>query len=138
MKAIGLDIGTTTICGILIDAECGKVLKHFTEHNDFIASTHSWERIQDPEVIFEKAEWILSRLFEEDVVSICVTGQMHGIVYLDQNGEVQSPLYTWQDGRGELPYENTTYAKHLNSFTGYGYVTHFYNKVNYLVPKSTR
>ena len=31
MNVIGLDIGTTTICGIAVDAESGKLLKSVTQ-----------------------------------------------------------------------------------------------------------
>jgi len=68
---------------------------------------------------------------------------MHGILYLDKDGVPVSPLYTWQDGRGDLPYNGgLTYAAHLSASTGYslatgfGAVTHFYNTVNKLVPKN--
>lgn len=35
-----------------------------------------------------------------------------------------------------MPFEGTTYAKYLNSFSGYGGVTDFYNRKNGLVPKA--
>ena len=60
---------------------------------------------------------------------------MHGIVYVDADGAAASPLYTWQDARGGLPYKGTTYAAYLGSFSGYGNVTDFYNRENGLVPK---
>lgn len=138
MKAIGLDIGTTSICGILIDAQSGKVLKKEEKPNSATIKTEfSWECIQDPGIILETAQEILEKLYDDDVVSIGITGQMHGIVYLDENGNHTSPLYFWQDARGNLPYGETTYAKHLGSFSGYGYVTHFYNKENSLVPENS-
>ena len=52
-----------------------------------------------------------------------------------------SPLYTWQDGRGDLLLsEEQSYAEHLSALTGYslatglGMVTHYYNLRNKLVP----
>jgi sedoheptulokinase len=59
---------------------------------------------------------------------------MHGILYVDENGTCVSPLYTWQDGRGNQPYGDTTYADFLGSSSGYGCVTDFYNRENGLVP----
>lgn len=135
MKAIGIDIGTTSICGILIDAKSGTLLKKEERPNNATIKTEfSWERIQNPKTILETAFDVVTSLYDDDVISIGVTGQMHGIVYLDKDGNDVSPLYFWQDERGNLPYGETTYAKHLNSFTGYGYVTHFYNKENSLIP----
>jgi len=135
LKAIGLDIGTTSVCGIVIDAQSGIVLKKEEKaNNSWLDSDKQWEKAQDPNTILSVVQEILESLFDETVVSIGVTGQMHGIVYLNAAGEPVSPLYTWQDERGNLPYQDTTYAAALNSYTGYGYVTHFYNKQNGLVP----
>lgn len=105
MKAIGLDIGTTTVCGVLVDAMTGELLDAKTLTNDsVIESVHTYERTQDADKILVKCKNILEEYLseQEDIVSIGVTGQMHGIVYVDENGVAVSPLYTWQDGRGDL------------------------------------
>lgn len=137
MKAIGIDIGTTSVCGVLIDIEKGTSVKSITKNSDaFIDSTASWEKIQSVEKIISVAQGIIDELLDSDTVVIGVTGQMHGIVYEDADGNAVSPLYTWQDGRGNLPYKGTTYAKYLNSFSGYGNVTDFYNSENCLIPEN--
>ncbi len=137
MQAIGIDLGTTSICGVVIDTETGVVLHSRTENSDaFISTENPWEKIQDPEKIISKALDILEGFINPDTAVIGVTGQMHGIVYTDKNGMAVSPLYTWQDGRGNLSYGDTTYAGYMNSHSGYGNVTHFYNKKNGLVPES--
>lgn len=105
MKAIGLDIGTTTVCGVLVDAKTGELLDAKTLSNDSATkSEHTYERTQDADKILAKCKNILEEYLseQEDIVSIGVTGQMHGIVYVDENGVAVSPLYTWQDGRGDL------------------------------------
>jgi len=145
MKVIGLDIGTTSICASVVDAESGKVLEAVNVVNDsFLASAHKWEKIQNPAAILSKVENLVALLTPKHapIGAIGVTGQMHGIVYLDFNGEAVSPLYTWQDGRGDLLYqEDKTYAQFLSALTGYrlatgyGAVTHFYNLKNDLVSK---
>lgn len=137
MKVIGIDIGTTSICGILIDAKCGEVLKSITKNSDaFIKTENEWEKIQDVEKIITMAIGITDELIEEDVCAIGVTGQMHGIVYYDKDGKALSPLYTWQDGRGSLIYKDKkTYSEYLNIPQGYGRTTDFYNEKNNLKPK---
>jgi len=52
------------------------------------------------------------------------------------------PLYTWEDGRGNLEYKDgMSYAKFLSRETGYpmptgfGLTTHFYNQINGNVPQ---
>ena len=66
---------------------------------------------------------------------------MHGIVYTDRNGSAVSPLYTWQDGRGNLPdFDGRTLCAILSekygvkAAKGYGMVTHLYNVRKGLVP----
>ena len=72
-----------------------------------------------------------------EVDSIGISNQMHGIMYYDADGNAVSPLYIWQDERGNLPYKDgKTYAQYLGSFAGYGLVTDFYNRENSLVPET--
>ena len=135
MKAIGIDIGTTSICGILLDCKSGEILKSVTKNSDaFILTENEWEKIQDVEKIMGLATEICDGLIDSDVKVIGVTGQMHGIVYYDQNGKAVSPLYTWQDGRGNQKYKDSTYSEALGIPSGYGYVTDFYNGENGLRP----
>lgn len=140
MKAIGIDIGTTSICGVVLDSENGDVVRTRTELSDsFIKTENEWEKIQDVAKITDIAVAILDSFideFQDEICSIGLTGQMHGIVYTDENGKAVSPLYTWQDGRGNLPYKDGTYASYLGSYTGYGNVTDFYNRENGIVPSN--
>ncbi len=135
MKAIGLDIGTTAICGILLDLESGEVLKTESRKNDTFIKGCTFEALQSPEKIIAKLNDILEALYTSDINVIGVTGQMHGIVYTDKDGNAVSPLYTWQDRRGDEPYCGITYALFLSSHSGYGNVTNFYNRVNSLIPE---
>lgn len=137
MQAIGIDIGTTSICGIALDIKTGEIIKSCTKNSDaFLDSPYEWEKIQDTEKIISIAKEITESLITDETAVIGVTGQMHGILYVDECGKSISPLYTWQDGRGNQPYKNTTYAKFLNSFSGYGSVTDFYNEENGIKPKN--
>lgn len=139
MKVIGIDVGTTGICGVLLDGENGKVIKTKTVNSEaFIKTSNEWEKIQDVnKIIYISLDILNSFLndYEEDIVAIGLTGQMHGIVYVNGEGSAVSPLFTWQDERGNLPYKDTTYAGYLGGFSGYGHVTDFYNRENRLVPK---
>ena len=143
MLSIGIDIGTTTICAIVFDTEAEKIIESVTEPNDaMLSSKEPWEKIQDAQKIYDKASGIIERLAEKHkkILSIGITGQMHGILYIDKSGNILSPLYFWQDGRGNLTYGEKTYAEEVSGKTGknlasgYGSVTHFYNLKNDLVP----
>lgn len=137
MKSIGLDIGTTSICGILIDCETGLVEQVISRDNDSaMPSKYEWEKIQNPNRIEQIVREILEELFGQEVASIGVTGQMHGIVYVNADGLACSPLYTWQDRRGGLPLDGSSYAESIGSEVGYGCVTDFYNQSNGILPKN--
>lgn len=137
MKAIGIDIGTTSISGVLVDVNDGRMINSITKNSHaFLTSQNEWERIQSVDKIIDIATGILESLIDVDVCAIGVTGQMHGIVYIDKYGAAVSPLYIWQDQRGALPYKDTTYAKYLGSYPGYGNVTDFYNRVNGIRPEA--
>lgn len=144
MVSIGIDVGTTKICAIAVEVESGIVLQSITEPNDtFLKPANSWERLQQPDVILAKTFRLTEQLCETftEIVSIGVTGQMHGIVYLDDAGNAVSSLYTWQDESGNQPFEGSTYALKLSAVTGYacnsgfGLVTHYYLLKNGLIPK---
>lgn len=146
MKVIGIDIGTTTISAVVLDLENQRVVTSKTISNkSFIKTKREWERIQDICVIIPKAKEVLDELLEAhpDVISIGLTGQMHGILYLNKEGDCISPLYIWQDGRGNLPMkDDETYVQYASEITGmsvstgYGLITHFYNLQNGLVPEA--
>ena len=144
MQLLGLDIGTTSICGILCDADSGKVLKSITKPNDSaLTGLKSWERKQDPRRILAIVEDIAAELLKDaSAAAVGVSGQMHGILYLDGSGEPVSELMTWQDQRGEQPFEGSTFTGALRersgmaAASGYGSVTHFYNTINGLIPEN--
>lgn len=146
MKTLGLDIGTTTISAVVVEEN--HVLDSVTLPNGtFLQTEHAWEKLQNPKQILTVALDAVAALLaaHPDVEGIGVTGQMHGILYLDGQGVPVSPLYTWQDGRGEqVCQEGATYARFLSWQTGYplstgfGFVTHFYNLKNALVPETAK
>lgn len=136
MNVIGIDLGTTALCGLRVNLETGRV--EAAEHRTgggFLPTPHPWERIQDGEGAVSIAREILDLLIDRETVAIGVTGQMHGILYFDRAGKAVSPLYTWQDGRGDLLRPGgESYSEYLHTPTGYGTVTDLYNRENGLVP----
>lgn len=142
MKTLGIDIGTTTISAAVL--EDGQFLASETRANGaFIPSTLTCAREQDVEKITQTALSVIETLFERypDIHSIGVTGQMHGILYVDADGNAVSPLYTWQDARGSLPHSKTeSWVQYLTRETGclaavgFGLATHAYNLAAGLVP----
>ncbi|WP_179090362.1 FGGY family carbohydrate kinase [Paenibacillus sp. FSL R7-0337] len=148
MITAGLDIGTTSISGLLYDLEKRTILHSLTEAQASLpfSLNQEWEQLQDPELIMKQVERIVERLLahQPEVTGIGLTGQMHGIVYLDKSGRAIGPLYTWQDGRaGQLTggAGSPTYAQQFSDLTGYtvapgfGLATHYYNVCRQLVPE---
>ena len=142
MKTLGIDIGTTTISAAVLEDE--QFLASETRANGaFIPSALACAREQDVEKITQIALSVIETLFERypDIHSIGVTGQMHGILYVDADGNAVSPLYTWQDARGSLPHSKTeSWVQYLTRETGclaavgFGLATHAYNLAAGLVP----
>ncbi len=129
---LGLDIGTTTVSAAVL-AEDRVIASRTVANGAFLPGT-KW---QDVGIIRERALAVVRELIEEypDIAAIGLTGQMHGILYVNSRGEAVSPLYTWQDGSGDLPYrDGLTYSGFLRQFspvaTGYGLVTHYYHLQN--------
>jgi sedoheptulokinase len=154
MRTIGIDIGTTTLSIALLEPGAGKVIEVKTVANtSSIESENPYERIQDPEIILRLCKELLHEIAGthtlDQVNGIGVTGQMHGIVYLDSGGDAVSPLFTWQDERGnqlldgdaEEQGQGLSYATLAGQKTdyplasGFGSITHFYNTVKGLIPK---
>lgn len=142
MKAIGIDIGTTTIGGVVVEVDERRhstVIEARTIQNgSFIGTSNEWERIQDAEKIIQKAKVVVDEFIDKypDAHNIGLTGQMHGIVYLNAEGRSVSPLYTWQDGRGNICDDKTgkSLLKEIEekcqykAASGYGLITHLYTK----------
>ncbi len=100
MKTAGIDIGTTTISGVVLEKEengQAKILEAKTVENGcFIETGNEWERIQYAKEIVERAVNLSDYFLEKypHVERIRLTGQMHGIVYVDNRRKLcQSVIY---------------------------------------------
>lgn len=144
MAVLALDIGTTKICALVVDETSGAVLEKRGANNTFLPADNPWDRQQNPDQIFGIIENLVSGLSNQFGGFRCigVTGQMHGILYLDISGKAISPLYTWQDQSASLPRgDGKTYAAYLADLSpspvapGYGLATCFYHLVNKQIPQ---
>ncbi len=133
-----IDIGTTTLSAVVLDILNEKQLETFNlENSSDIEPKNAGERTQDPKKILQLARALIKKIYDKypRVISLGFTGQMHGILYVDKDGQAVSPLYTWQDQRGEeYLYEMKT-ATGYPLASGYGLVTHYYNMKKGLVPE---
>ena len=142
MLSMGIDIGTTSISMVLLDEDTGALVARETvNHDAFIDDGCPVGKTQDAEkiigIVMEKYAALVASHGRPGCIGL--TGQMHGMLYVDGDGNAASPLYTWQDGRGNLRMrDGATYAEALRRYgaaaSGYGLTTHFYMRENGLVP----
>jgi xylulokinase len=91
---VGLDVGTSAVKGVAIDGE-GHVLA--TASAEYLLSRpHPGWSEQEPEDWWRAAEDVLGRLPEGPVG---LSGQMHGLVVLDDEQRVLRPAILWNDQR---------------------------------------
>lgn len=148
MKAIGIDIGTTTISMAVVEKDMDTGSKKLLDSRTILNESHikterEWEFLQEPEWITGKIQEALNELLTvyPDTERIGLTGQMHGILYVNKEGKAVSPLYTWQDKRGDIPeFEGKSLVEVLKEKTGlslasgYGLVTHLFHIKKNQVP----
>lgn len=95
----GLDVGTSSVKGLLVDAAGGTVVARAEAEHPLSTPRPGWAE-QDPEDWWAGARIVLDRLGDEGAIDgIGLTGQMHGLVALDASGAVLRPAMLWNDGR---------------------------------------
>ena len=143
MRILGIDIGTTTISVIMIDGNSGDAIGTRTiAHHGFLEGHIPASKIQDPQKMLEITKTAVKELTEEFGApdSIGLTGQMHGMLYVDGEGNAVSPAYIWQDGCGnEMMEDGMTYAEYMKkaggaAASGFGLISHFYLQKNGMIP----
>jgi xylulokinase len=91
---IGLDVGTSGVKGIAIDGD-GAVLAVAEEPYPLSTPHPGWAE-QDPEDWWRASQAVLARLPDGP---IGLSGQMHGLVVLDEADRVLRPAILWNDQR---------------------------------------
>lgn len=100
---IGIDSGTQSTKVLLVDGDSGQVLATGSAPHALIAGLPPGHLEQQPEDWFAALEAALKRAFASsdvspgDVRGIGASGQQHGFVALDANGEVIRPAKLWCD-----------------------------------------
>lgn len=99
---IGIDIGTSGCKSIIVD-EHGRVEAEAFCSYPLSTPQAGWCE-QDPEDWWKAVKLTLSELLHNfgsasDIACIGLSGQMHGMVLLDENGETLRPCIIWADQR---------------------------------------
>jgi xylulokinase len=93
---VGLDVGTTGVKAVAI-SETGEVQAVAEESYELSMPQPGWSE-QDPEDWWRASETALARL-GADAAPIGLSGQMHGLVCLDERDRVLRPAILWNDQR---------------------------------------
>ena len=105
--AVGLDVGTTGARAVAVD-ERGDVVAIHSADYPLLTPRPRWTE-QDPAQWWRAVREVLAATVRAvDVVAIGLTGQMHGSVFLDRNGDVIRPALLWNDQRTEVQAEEIT------------------------------
>jgi xylulokinase len=96
---VGLDVGTTGLKALRISAE-GEVVSRVEKEYPLATPQSGWAE-QDPEDWWRAAESALTHVGGHGVAGIGLSGQMHGLVALDEADRVLRPAILWNDQRTE-------------------------------------
>lgn len=100
---IGVDLGTSAVKILLVDQQ-GSVVESVSKPYPLIHEKNGYSE-QDPQHWVDETAAGLKDLFKtftgnaEDIEGISFSGQMHGLVLLDNNNEVLRPAILWNDTR---------------------------------------
>jgi xylulokinase len=94
---VGLDVGTTGVKALTL-SPTGDVLRRVEEPYPLSTPYPGWAE-QDPEDWWRASEAALAGLGASEVAAIGLSGQMHGLVVLDEERRVLRPAILWNDQR---------------------------------------
>ena len=95
---VGIDVGTTGVKAIALSSD-GEVLATASRGYPLSTPQAGWAE-QDPEDWWQAAEAALAEVAAgREVAGIGLSGQMHGLVVLDDAGRVIRPAILWNDQR---------------------------------------
>ncbi|MBC7319714.1 xylulokinase [bacterium] len=101
MFFIGIDLGTSGVKVLLID-EKGEVVSKGEEEYPLYTPNPGWTE-QDPQEWWSATKTAIRKAIKDvnpnEIKGIGLTGQMHGSVFLDDDGNVIRPCILWNDQR---------------------------------------
>ncbi len=100
---VGIDLGTSSVKVLLLN-ENGEVVSSVTKEYPLYFPQNGWSE-QNPEDWYNQTlcalKELLSGTHKDSVLSFSFSGQMHGLVMLDEDDEVIRPALLWNDSRSQ-------------------------------------
>lgn len=107
---IGIDVGTSSTKTVLFDDKLN-VIKEASKEYELYQPKNGWAE-QNPSdwsnAVICTLKEIIKDIEKEHVLAIGLTGQMHGLVMLDEKNEVIRPAIIWADQRTSKECEEIT------------------------------
>ncbi len=133
MNYIGLDLGTSSVKGLLMSDTLEVLLTYSLDYPNNV-DANGWSD-QKPSDWYEKGLLVLKYLIDnsnDEVASISFSGQMHGLVLLDENDNVLRDAILWNDQR------TVSECEYLNNEIGIEKLTKYTSNIaltGYTAPK---
>jgi sedoheptulokinase len=121
---LGIDVGTSKVAAAVADGNGNVLGVESQAHNAVLETQKGWAE-QSPRLIYECVLSVVQRLasnLRETIRAVGITGQMHGVLILDESGEPLTNLVTWQDQRC---LQDPSFLSDVESRTGYRLSTGF-------------
>ena len=105
---VGIDLGTSSVKVLLLNSE-GEVVSSVTREYPLYFPHSGWSE-QNPEDWYNQTidalKELLKDIDKENVRSFSFSGQMHGLVMLDESDNVIRPALLWNDSRSQEQTDN--------------------------------
>ena len=122
MLYIGVDLGTSSVKLLLMD-ENGKIENIVTKEYPIYYPKPGWSE-QNPEdwydALVDGLKELTKNCSKDDIDGISFSGQMHGMVILDENDNVIRPAILWNDDRTQAECDYLNYEigrEKISSYT---------------------
>lgn len=140
---LGIDLGTSSVKGMLLDDQKGVLAVESSSYE--VSIPQEGYAQQDPNVWWRETRRVLKRLRERDgeaydrIRSVGFSGQMHGIVVTDIDGNPLRPAILWLDQRSrkqlktinrELDFNEMGEVFRNRAFTGFAFPSLMWLKEN--------
>lgn len=103
MLCLGLDSGTTTCKGLVLEADTGKVLAQANARHSFVKGLPRGHVEQDPQIWSDAAERVILTCLDKigerrsELVAFGASARQHGLVTLDDRNQPVRPAKLWCD-----------------------------------------